>query len=76
MTLSHEVQSKLARVVLQRGFDFLEPILKMNRSTIEKAAAFGQCTEMQAKIITVFVQERVFDSVPISKVRLEPISEK
>jgi hypothetical protein len=73
MNLTHEVQSKLARVVLQRGFDFLEAVLKMDRRTIEGAAALGVCSEDQAKVINTFIRDRVFDSIPVSKVRLEPI---
>jgi hypothetical protein len=76
MTLTTEVQSKLARVVLQRGFEFLEAALKMDRKTLESAAALGNCSEEQGKVITAWVKERVFDATPSSKIRLAPISEK
>jgi hypothetical protein len=73
MNLTHEVQSKFARVVLQRGFDFLEAALKMDRSTIEAAASTGHCTDENSRIITAWVRERVFDEVPVSKIK-RPIS--
>jgi len=74
--LSQDAQTKLLHVAFNSGLPFLAAVVPMPANILQVAMNGGTIEADEAAVIERWVTERVSTSLPVSKVRIEPISSK